>query len=210
MSKILLVRHGQSFWNLENKFTGSVDIALTDNGRQEAMNVRNVLSDWHINLAYASSLIRAQETAFLALSSQGRACERVINSQYKSTDTLPVIIDSRLDERCYGNLQGMNKDKARSEFGVEQVMNWRRSFAERPPGGESLEDTVVRVRNFVINTLVKTAEQGLNIAIFAHGNSIRALHMLFLDISEEEIMKFEVETGQILYYCYNKGRFYHE
>lgn len=205
MSKIFLIRHGQSYWNLENKFTGSIDIGLTDLGRKEALRVAKDLQPLDIQLAFASDLIRAQETAMIALSLQAKACQRTTGKIEK--DTLPIIIDARLNERSYGDLQGMDKNTARQKFGSEQVHKWRRGFAERPPAGESLADTVARVNNFITEQLLSALNQYDNIAIFAHGNSIRAIHMLFTSTSENDITKFEVATGQLLSYEFVNNKF---
>lgn len=206
MSRIFLIRHGQSAWNLENRFTGAVDIALTNKGREEAKKASEMLASSTIDLAFCSNLIRAQETAVIALASQAKACQRVENGHFFH-GTLPMVIDSRLNERSYGALQGMNKDQARAEYGDSQVQIWRRSYANRPPKGESLADTAIRVSDFVNDKLLTYLNQGMNVAIFAHGNSIRALHMLFLEIDSETIMQFEVATGQILTYEFSEEKF---
>lgn len=206
MTNIFLIRHGQSFWNLENKFTGLVNIGLTSKGRQEAEIVGEKLANIKIDLAYTSQLIRAQETALIALESQKKACE-FVQKDTSSFETLPIIIDQRLNERCYGNLQGMDKDLAREKFGSKQVHQWRRGFLDKPPEGESLFDTSNRVKAFMMDGFMSELLSRQNIAIFAHGNSIRALHMLFLQQNESQIMDFEVKTGHILKYKYNQGNF---
>ena len=208
MHKIYLVRHGQSYWNLENKFTGSCDIALTEQGRAEAQQVAEFLKGININYAFSSSLIRAQETALLALSQQGIACQRTTTA-IKTNTVLSICADPRLNERSYGELEGLNKDAARKQYGPEQIKLWRRGYMDCPPGGESLFDTVARVQAFVNAALtsILNSEDNLNIVIFAHGNSIRALHKIFTFSSDSEIIKFEVNTGQVLAYQYSNGKY---
>ena len=208
MAEIYLIRHGQSCWNLANRFTGSINIPLTPKGRAEALEIADRFINIDFSHVFVSDLIRAQETALLALSTQKRTCE-LVESAPAIYDNLAIKTDARLNERDYGKLQGMNKDQARQEYGLEQVHSWRRAFSERPPAGESLADTVERVRPFYEHNLmpVLNAEPGAKIAIFAHGNSIRALHKLFLGLSSAEIIKFELKTGAVLHYSFDGARF---
>lgn len=208
MARVYLVRHGQSCWNLANRFTGSVNIPLTDKGRAEALEVANKFNNIDFSHVFVSSLIRAQETALLALSTQTKTCE-LVDKFPAQAGNLALKIDARLNERHYGKLQGMNKDQARQEFGAEQVHSWRRAYSERPPAGESLSDTVDRVRPFYEHELmpILSAEPSAKIIIFAHGNSIRALHKLFLELSPAEIINFELKTGTVLHYSFDGVRF---
>lgn len=207
MANIYLVRHGQSCWNLQNKFTGSVNIPLNANGRAQARALADTFAKLNLDIVYTSSLIRAQETALLALESYAKTCQFIDDQSKTIQGNLPIIVDSRLNERGYGELQGMNKDDAREKFGVEQVQLWRRAYADVPPAGESLAMTVARVNEFAEQILFEQLNSGLDIAIFAHGNSIRALHKIFLNVSESEIMQFEVATAELLHYQYIGGRF---
>jgi 2,3-bisphosphoglycerate-dependent phosphoglycerate mutase len=182
MPKLVIVRHGQSQWNLENRFTGWIDIDLSKKGEKEALEAGEKLKDFKFDKAYTSDLIRAQKTLDIILEEIGQ------------TD-IPVEKDEALNERMYGELQGMNKDEARKNFGEEQVHIWRRSYDIAPPKGESLKDTSDRVIPYYENKIRKDLLDGKNILISAHGNSLRALIKYLENISEEEILKTEVPTG---------------
>ncbi len=182
MSQLALVRHGQSTWNLENRFTGWVDVPLSENGIQEAQNAAQKLSNYQFDIAFTSALQRAQQTLKIIL-------EKIQQS------TIPIISDKALNERMYGDLQGMNKDEARQKFGEEQVKIWRRSYDIAPPNGESLKDTAARVLPFFEKEIFPYIQQNKNIIIVAHGNSLRALIMHLEKMTPEQILNFELATA---------------
>lgn len=164
MTKLFLVRHGQSQWNLENRFTGWQDVDITELGEQEAKQAGIALKDETVDVAFTSKLIRAQHTLKIILNETGK------------TD-MPVIIDGALNERSYGMLEGLNKAETAEKYGAEQIHIWRRSFDIAPPGGESLKDTYDRVIPYFENFVQPQLQQHKNVLIVAHGNSLRALIM---------------------------------
>ena len=196
ISKLVLVRHGQSEWNAKNLFTGWKDPKLTDLGIQEAIKAGDLLETRNLkfDLMFTSDLFRAQETG------------RLILEQMNQTD-IQVIEDQSLNERNYGDLAGLNKDEAREKWGEEQVHIWRRSFDVPPPGGESLKNTAERVLPYFEIEIMPKVKEGLNILIAAHGNSLRALVMELEKISSKEIVKLEIATGDPLIYEYTNGDF---
>jgi 2,3-bisphosphoglycerate-dependent phosphoglycerate mutase len=181
MAQLVIVRHGQSQWNLENRFTGWVDVDLAPKGIEEAHAAGQKLKEFKFDMAYTSALKRAQRTLDIILGEMGVE--------------LPITRNEALNERMYGDLQGMNKDEARKEFGEEQVHIWRRSFDVPPPGGESLELTAKRVLPYFEAEIVPQLKAGKNIIIAAHGNSLRALVMALEKLSPEQILKTEIPTG---------------
>jgi 2,3-bisphosphoglycerate-dependent phosphoglycerate mutase len=181
MAQLVIVRHGQSQWNLENRFTGWVDVDLAPQGIEEAHAAGQKLKEFKFDMAYTSALKRAQRTLDIILGEMGVE--------------LPITRNEALNERMYGDLQGMNKDEARKEFGEEQVHIWRRSFDVPPPGGESLELTAKRVLPYFEAEIVPQLKAGKNIIIAAHGNSLRALVMALEKLSPEQILKTEIPTG---------------
>ncbi len=214
MTKLILVRHGQSIWNLENKFTGWTDVELSSKGKAEAKEAGIVLKEkgYHFDLAYTSVLKRAEDTLNIILNEMDEK-NIEINKTYK------------LNERHYGALQGLNKDQTKEKYGEEQVQIWRRSVDVRPPAlettdprypgndlkykdlsedqlpkTENLDDTIKRVVDYFENQILPQLERGKNIIIVAHGNSLRALMKYLDNISDEEIMKLEIETGNPI--CY--------
>jgi 2,3-bisphosphoglycerate-dependent phosphoglycerate mutase len=160
MPLLVLVRHGQSEWNLQNRFTGETDVELTAKGRMEAWSAGDKLSGLNFAHAFTSLLVRAIETLELILSRTGQ------------TDC-PISRDRALNERNYGRLQGLNKADVTRQYGEEQVALWRRSFSARPPGGESLEDTAARVIPYFKQMIEPMLRQGRDILVVAHGNSLR-------------------------------------
>src|SRR5512147_2239237 len=164
MPELILLRHGQSQWNLENRFTGWVDVPLSPKGEDEARAAGEKLRGRRIDCLYTSVLIRAIETARLALEAAGLPMP-------------PTTRDAALNERMYGDLQGLNKAEAAKQFGADQVKRWRRSYDVRPPGGESLADTAARVLPYWEATIRPDLVAGKNVLVAAHGNSLRALVM---------------------------------
>ena len=213
MQKLVIVRHGESIWNLENKFTGWTNVGLSDNGIKEAINAGKTLKklDYTFDVAYTSVLKRAQDTLNLIL---------------KELDLdIPVIENYKLNERHYGALQGLNKDETRQKYGEEQVRLWRRSAEVRPPAltkddprypgndpmykglleselplTENLVDTIKRVVDYYESTIVPDLKLGKKIIIVAHGNSLRGLVKYLDNLSDDEIMNLEIPTGVPLVY----------
>ncbi|MEM1288007.1 MAG: 2,3-bisphosphoglycerate-dependent phosphoglycerate mutase [Pseudomonadota bacterium] len=185
---LVLVRHGQSEWNLKNLFTGWKNPDLTEKGIDEARTAGRSLKEMKLEFdeAYTSALMRAQRTLSLMQEEMG-------------TD-LPVTKDQALNERDYGDLTGMNKDEARQEFGEEQVHIWRRSYDTPPPGGESLKMTAERVLPYFEAHILPKVLGGSRILVSAHGNSLRALIMKLEDLTPEEILKRELGTGSPIIY----------
>jgi 2,3-bisphosphoglycerate-dependent phosphoglycerate mutase len=181
-AKLILIRHGQSQWNLENRFTGWKDIDITDTGKEEARKAGIELKGEKIDVAFTSTLIRAQHTLDIVLAESG-------------LQSVPVIKDKALNERSYGNLEGLNKADTAAKYGEEQVHIWRRSFDVAPPGGESLKDTYNRVVPYFMDVIYPYLIQGKNVLIVAHGNSLRALVMFLDQLSPEEILQKELATG---------------
>ena len=182
---LILVRHGESEWNLKNLFTGWRNPDLTEKGIGEARATGKALKAKGIvpDLYYTSSLRRAQHTLDLML---------------EEMDILNVTItrNTALNERDYGDLSGLNKDDARAKWGEEQVLIWRRSFDVPPPGGESLKDTAARTLPYYHAEIVPLLKAGKTILIAAHGNSLRALVMAIENLTPEQILKREIATGQ--------------
>lgn len=187
---LVLVRHGQSQWNLENRFTGWVDIDLTEAGQEEARKAGESLKVYQFDQAFTSALKRAQETLRIILETTGQ------------TD-LPVTRDQALNERFYGDLQGLNKEETAQKFGAEQVHLWRRSYDVQPPGGESLKDTAERVLPYYREHIVPLLLDGKSVLVVAHGNSLRALVMVLENLSEEEITQLNIPTGVPMRYTIN-------
>jgi 2,3-bisphosphoglycerate-dependent phosphoglycerate mutase len=182
MSILVLVRHGQSEWNLQNRFTGDVDVALTAKGREEARAAGDKLRGLNFAHAFTSLLVRAIDTLALIFERTGQA-------------DCPVTRDRALNERNYGRLQGLNKADVAREYGEEQVVIWRRSFAVRPPGGESLADTAARVLPYYRVAIEPLLVEGKEVLIVAHGNSLRALMMYIEGIGQEAIADVDLPTG---------------
>jgi 2,3-bisphosphoglycerate-dependent phosphoglycerate mutase len=187
MPELILLRHGESQWNLENRFTGWVDVPLSPRGEDEARNAGEKLRGRRIDKLYASVLVRAIETARLALEVAG-------------IGPLPTERDPALNERMYGDLQGLNKAEAAQRFGAEQVHLWRRSYDVRPPGGESLADTAARVLPFWERYILPDLRAGKNVLVVAHGNSLRALVMHLDRLTREQVLQLEIPTGVPLLY----------
>ncbi len=189
---LVLVRHGQSEWNLKNLFTGWRDVDLTPQGIDEAKSAGRKLKAKGLtfNVTYTSALKRAQRTLDLMLDELGQT-------------GLPITRDQALNERDYGDLSGLNKDDARKKWGEEQVHVWRRSYATAPPGGESLRDTGARVWPYYIHEIQPHVMRGEGVLISAHGNSLRALIMALDGLTPDEVVKLELATGVPVIYRLN-------
>lgn len=186
MPTLVLIRHGQSIWNLQNRFTGWVDVPLSPNGEAEARRAADHLKGMHFDVAYTSGLRRAQDTLSIILATLDI--------------DLPVIRDQALNERHYGDLQGLDKDETRARHGEEQVKIWRRSFDIPPPNGESLKDTAARTLPFFDRAIMGDIRKGRNVLVAAHGNSNRSIVMKLDDLSGEEVIALELGTGVPLVY----------
>jgi len=189
---LVLVRHGQSEWNLKNLFTGWRDIDLSEKGIAEAREAGRKLKAQGVvfDVAFTSALVRAQRTLDLMLAEMGQT-------------KIPVFKDQALNERDYGELVGLNKDDARKKWGEEQVHRWRRSYDIQPPGGESLKDTVARALPYFVQEILPRVLRGERVIVSAHGNSLRALVMVLERLSPEQIVKRELATGMPLIYRLN-------
>ena len=190
MSKLIILRHGESEWNKLNLFTGWEDVSLTDQGKIEAklaaFAIQNLKVD--VNHAYTSALKRAKDTLEIVL--------------YILKKDIPIISDQALNERNYGSLTGMNKDEARNKWGDEQVKLWRRSYDVAPENGESLKDTCERTIPYFKKNILPKLYDGENVIITAHGNSLRSIIMYVEELSEEEIISVEITTGIPIVYEY--------
>ena len=189
---LVLVRHGQSDWNLKNLFTGWRDVDLSPQGIKEAQDAGRKLKAQGLtfDLAYTSALKRAQRTLDIMLEEMGQT-------------GIPVTKDQALNERDYGDLAGLNKDDARKKWGEEQVHIWRRSYDVAPPGGESLRDTAARVLPYYVQEILPAVLRGQRVLVSAHGNSLRALVMVLDRLSPEGIVKREIATGVPMIYRLN-------
>lgn len=186
MAKLVLVRHGESLWNLENRFTGWVDVPLTEKGRAEARRAAELLAGLTFQVAYTSVLIRAQETLEIMLNELGQQ--------------VPVIRDAALNERHYGDLQGLNKAETTRRYGEEQVKLWRRSYDVAPPGGESLEMTSKRTLPFFDRAIMGEIRLNKNVLVAAHGNSIRSIVMKLDQLNKQQVLELNLDTGIPLVY----------
>jgi len=184
MATLILVRHGQSKWNLENRFTGWIDVPLTEAGRAEATKAGQLIRDIKIkfDVAYTSVLVRATETLDIILS--------ILEQK-----GIPIIKNQALNERHYGELQGLNKDEMRKKFGESQVKLWRRSYDVAPPGGESLKDTAARTIPFFESRILSDLKAGKNVLVCAHGNSLRSIVMHLDGLTKEQVLALEIPTG---------------
>jgi 2,3-bisphosphoglycerate-dependent phosphoglycerate mutase len=186
MPRLVLVRHGQSLWNLQNRFTGWVDVPLTAVGEEEARRAGERLAGMTFDVAYTSALSRAQETLRLILLTSGIE--------------VPVIRDAALNERDYGDLAGLDKAATAERYGADQVHIWRRSFDVAPPGGESLKDTAARTLPFFERAILEDIRAGRDVLVVAHGNSNRSIVMRLDGLDEQAITSLEIATGVPLAY----------
>ncbi|HJT25429.1 MAG TPA: 2,3-diphosphoglycerate-dependent phosphoglycerate mutase [bacterium] len=187
MPTLVLVRHGQSLWNLENKFTGWVDVPLTEQGEKEARRAGEKLKGYKFDVAFTSVLQRAQRTLSLIMQTAG----------FKD---LPVYMDQALNERHYGALQGLNKAETAAKYGDEQVKIWRRSYDVPPPKDEtgfteSLKETAARTIPYYESHVVPYLKEGKNVIIAAHGNSLRSIVMHLENLTKEQVLELNLDTG---------------
>ena len=187
MPLLVLIRHGESQWNLENRFTGWTDVPLTDKGRDEARGAGEKLRGIHFDKAYTSVLKRAIDTLDIVLQTIGQV-------------GIPVSYDQALNERHYGDLQGLNKAETAAKYGKEQVHQWRRSYDIAPPGGESLKDTAARTLPYFELHIVADLRAGKNVLVSAHGNSLRSIVMHLDKLSREQVLELNLATGVPIVY----------
>ena len=195
MAILVLIRHGQSLWNAENRFTGWTDIDLSKKGEKEAKAAGEKLENVSFDVVHTSALMRAQRTA------------EIIIKNNKISENIPTYKDERLNERHYGSLQGLNKTETAEKYGPEQVHIWRRSFDIAPPDGESLKMTAERTLPYFKEDVLKHLNEGKNVLISAHGNSLRSIVMHIENISKEDIVKLEIQTGVPRTYEYKDNIF---
>lgn len=201
MNNLILLRHGQSQWNLENRFTGWEDVPLTEQGIVEAKVAGQLMkkNKVHIDVIFSSVLQRATKTAELAIKEMNL-------EQFWSDGQLLMTKDQSLNERDYGDLVGLNKEETVNKYGKEQVRIWRRSYDVSPPGGESLENVVTRVKPYFINFIEPKINEGQDVLIAAHGNSLRASMIQVGLYKAEEISKIEIPTGSPFIITYESGK----
>jgi len=212
MARLVLIRHGQSIWNKENRFTGWIDVELSQNGIEEAESAGVQLKDFKFDLTFTSELQRAQETLkyilkennfidnFRIIHDSQVGGEWYNNIKSEDLNLFEVHISNRLNERYYGDLQGLNKEKTIEKYGEEQVHLWRRSYDIAPPNGESLEMTSKRTIPYFKEKIKSGFIDGKDIIIVAHGNSLRSIIMHIEKLSKDEILDVEIPTGTPIVY----------
>jgi 2,3-bisphosphoglycerate-dependent phosphoglycerate mutase len=216
LPKLILVRHGQSVWNLENRFTGWVDVPLSKKGIDEAISAGKKLKDVDFDTAYVSHMLRAVQTLhyiLLELNSEKTPIiyheeKRIHDREHYTGDRkkeLPIYQSVDLAERYYGNLQGLNKAETIEKYGKDQVHLWRRSYDINPPAGESLKDTTTRTIPYFKNHILKDLQDDKTVLIVAHGNSLRSITMYVEGISEKDIPNLEIPTGVPISYNLDKN-----
>ena len=218
MTLLILLRHGQSVWNQKNLFTGWVDIPLSQRGIQEALAAGEIIKNLPIDYIFTSTLVRILMTALLAMTNhlskkipyivhEERPDMSRIYSEKEAQQMIPLFQSSALNERMYGELQGKNKQEVAKQFGEEQVKLWRRSYRIAPPQGESLFDTGQRTLPYFQERIFPLIQQGKNIFISAHGNSLRSLIMDLEKLTEEEVLSLELPTGKPIVYEWTEQQF---
>ena len=211
---LVLVRHGQSQWNLENRFTGWVDVPLSQKGIDEATDAGKKLKDVAFDTLYVSHMLRAIQTLhYILLESSSNKTpiyhheeKRIQNWEHYTGDKgkeIPVYQSVDLAERYYGDLQVLNKDETRQKYGKEQVHLWRRSYDINPPNGESLKDTAERTIPYFTEHILKDLQAGKTVLVAAHGNSLRSIVMYVENVSKEVIPTVEIPTGVPIVYTFN-------
>jgi 2,3-bisphosphoglycerate-dependent phosphoglycerate mutase len=187
MGKLILIRHGESLWNQENRFTGWVDIGLTEKGKRDALEAGKLLIDTKLDHAFTSVLERAIMTTELVL-------------EGAKQPNVGVTKDAALNERMYGDLQGLNKAECAVKFGADQVHIWRRSFDVPPPNGESLKDTAERTLPYFEKDILPMAAQGKTVLVSAHGNSLRAIVMQLDKLTREQVLALNIPNAVLIIY----------
>ena len=221
MPKLILLRHGESLWNKANRFTGWVDVPLSNNGIAEAIDAGHKIEHLPIDCIYTSTLMRAQMTATLTMQFHHSGKTPIlihdestkmhdwsaIHSETARHTCLPMYADWRLNERYYGLLQGADKQETRDKYGDAQVKIWRRSYDVPPPEGESLQMTAERTLPCLDDRIIPELNQGKTVLIVAHGNSLRSIVMRIEHLSKEAILEYEIATGQPIIYHYEDNIF---
>ena len=214
LATMVLVRHGQSQWNLENRFTGWVDVPLSVKGRDEATSAGKKLKDMRFDTMYVSHLMRAIQTMhYILLELADKRIpiiyheeKRIHDWEHYSSDRkneIPIYQSVDLAERYYGDLQGLNKADTMKKYGEQQVRIWRRSYDVNPPKGESLKDTCERTLPYYKNHILPELQAGKNVLIVAHGNSLRSITKYVENISDQEIPNVEIPTGVPIIYTFD-------
>lgn len=224
MAKLILMRHGESIWNQKNLFTGWVDVPLSQKGICEAEEAGRAIQNLPIDIIFTSRLIRADQTWSIAMAfhhshkvpvvqheGEGKLEEwGTIYGEKAKLNIIPVYRAWQLNERMYGELQGLDKDETRAKFGVEQVQIWRRSFDVAPPKGESLKICHDRTIPYFNEVILPHLKKGRNVLITAHGNSLRSIVMDLDKLSEEEVVNLEMTLGKPVIYQFEDGKFKNE
>ncbi|KAI4307363.1 hypothetical protein L6164_030563 [Bauhinia variegata] len=218
---LILIRHGESLWNEKNLFTGCVDVPLSKRGIEEAIEAGKRIDSIPVDVIFTSALIRAQMTAMLAMtqhrrrkvpvvlhneSEQARAWSQIFSEDTKK-QSIPVIAAWQLNERMYGELQGLNKQETADRYGKEQVHEWRRSYDTPPPNGESLEMCAERAVAYFRDQIEPQLSSGKNVMISAHGNSLRSIIMYLDKLTSQEVISLELSTGIPMLYIFKEGKF---
>lgn len=215
-----MVRHGESRWNLCDRFTGWVDVPLSEHGVKEAQLCAIHCKDYDFTAAFTSNLSRAQETLLIILSLQDRTAilQHAENVRYRhwtklsnrcGAGDLPVFTSAVMNERFYGDLQGVEKGAAERQFGKEKVFAWRRGFFDRPPGGETLKETFDRVHPYFSRNILPRVRRGEDILVAGHGNTLRAIVKHLEKFKDGEVLFLDLPQGQPLVYEYKHGKFVH-
>ncbi len=218
MGTLVLVRHGESRWNLCNRFTGWVDVPLSERGIKEAQVCAKHCENFNFNSAFTSDLERAHETLLIILSIQNKTAivQHTEDSRYRrwvsasnrcGAGDLPVFTSPLLNERYYGSLQGMEKGEAEGRFGKDKVLRWRRGFSDRPPQGETLKEVFERVLPYFVKKIVPLAKRGEEVLVAGHGNTLRAIIKYLEGIKDEDIAFVDLPKGHPLVYEYKRGTF---
>ncbi len=218
MGALVLVRHGESKWNQCNRFTGWVDVPLSEKGIREAQDCAVHCKRFQFDSAFTSDLERARHTLLVILSLQGHTAivQHPEDSRYRrwtrlsnrcGGNDIPVFTSSLLNERFYGVLQGMEKGHAERRFGKEKVFRWRRGFTDRPPSGETLQETFKRVYPYFVRSILPRVQRGETVFLAGHGNTLRGIVKYFEGISNEDVAFLDLPHGHPLVYTYKRGRF---
>ena len=221
MATLILLRHGESIWNKKNLFTGWVDVPLSEKGIEEAFQAGRIISHMPIDIIFCSTLIRGIMTAMIAMSVHKDGKTPVIQhdegkmhawaeiySEKTQEEIVPVYCADALNERMYGELQGLNKKETMQKFGEEQVKLWRRSYKVCPPHGESLEITTMRTIPYFEEVIVPQLKAGKNVFVSAHGNSLRACVKYIEGLTDDEVVSLEIATGVPIIYSFKENGFH--
>jgi 2,3-bisphosphoglycerate-dependent phosphoglycerate mutase len=219
MAQLILIHHGQSLWNAANRFTGWVDVPLSERGRAEATIASCKLRNYRVNVCFTSKLMRAMETAVICLTECDEICDGRIPiikhdeddpdwrgwDQYTGNpdDELPIHATAVLDERYYGALQGLHKEESAQTFGAEQVAEWQQSYSVRAPGGESLEDTRDRVLPFFNRRILTHIRGGDSVLVVAHSNSLQAIITAVEELGPEQLSTVDLVTAVPIIYDFD-------